>query len=1276
NVSGGGCAALPCTIATLAVGANTTINVTATITASGAFDNTTTVAATEPDPDPTDNDDDTGNGGTADASADVSVVKTLVTAGPFSAGQSISYTLFVANAGPSIATNVQVTDTPSNMTITNVSGGGCAALPCTIASLAVGANVTINVTATITAAGAFDNTTTVAATEPDPDTTDNDDDTGNGGTAVASADVSVVKTLVTAGPFSAGQSISYTLFVANAGPSIATNVQVTDTPSNMTITSVNGGGCAALPCTIASLAVGANVTINVTATITAAGAFDNTPTVAATEPDPDPTDNDDDTGNGGTADASADVSVVKTLVTAGPFSAGQSISYTLFVANAGPSIATNVQVTDTPSNMTITNVSGGGCAALPCTIASLAVGANVTINVTATITAAGAFDNTTTVAATEPDPDPTDNTDNTGNGGTALASADLSVVKTLVTAGPFSAGQSISYTLVVANAGPSIATNVQVTDTPSNMTITNVSGGGCAALPCTIATLAVGANTTINVTATITASGAFDNTTTVAATEPDPDTTDNDDDTGNGGTALASADVSVVKTLVTAGPYSAGQSISYTLVVANAGPSIATNVQVTDTPSNMTITNVSGSGCAALPCTIASLAVGANTTINVTATITAPGAFDNTTTVTATEPDPDTTNNTDNTGNGGLTGISANVSMVKTLVTAGPFNPGQSISYTLVVTNAGPSPATNIQVTDTPSNLTITNVSNACVTLPCTIPTLAVGASATIDVTATIGAVGAFDNAATATATEPDPDTTDNTDDDGNGGTSEVSADVSIVKTLVTAGPYSAGQSLSYTLVVANAGPSIATNVQVTDTPSNMTITNVSGSGCAALPCTIPSLAVGANTTINVTATITAAGAFDNTTTVTATEPDPNTTNNTDDTGNGGLTGISANVSMVKTLVTAGPFLPGESIGYTLVVTNAGPSPATNVQVTDTPTNLTITNVSNACVTLPCTIPTLGVGASATIDVTATISAAGAFDNAATATATEPDPDPTDNTDDGGNGGTAIPSANVSIVKTLVTPGPFVPGQSVSYTLVVANAGPSTATTVQVTDTPSNLTITGVNGGGCTALPCTIAAIASGASVTINVTATINAAGAFENSASANAVEPDPDQTDNTDPTGNGGTAVPLPTSADVRITKTAAPAVAVGQAFDYTIGVINDGPATATNVTVTDVLPANFTLISAMSTQGTCSGTTTVTCTVGTMALSATATITIRGLATQPGSYANTATVTATEPDPTPTNNTSTVPVTAAGDIPTLDFYALLGLAVLLGVAGVLMRR
>lgn len=118
---------------------------------------------------------------------------------------------------------------------------------------------------------------------------------------------------------------------------------------------------------------------------------------------------------------SANVSMTKTLLTAGPYIAGQTVSYTLVVGNSGPATATDIVVSDTPSNLTITSVSGSGYTALPFTIPSLVSGGIVSVTVTATIDTAGAFDNTATAFATQTDPVPANNTDSTGNGGTATA---------------------------------------------------------------------------------------------------------------------------------------------------------------------------------------------------------------------------------------------------------------------------------------------------------------------------------------------------------------------------------------------------------------------------------------------------------------------------------------------------------------------------------------------------------------------------------------------------------------------------------------------------------------------------------------------------------------------------------------------------------------------------------------------------------------------------------------------------------------------------------------
>ena len=526
-------------------------------------------------------------------------------------------------------------------------------------------------------------------------------------------------------------------------------------------------------------------------------------------------------------------------------------------------------------------------------------------------------------------------------------------------------------------------------------------------------------------------------------------------------------------------------------------------------------------------------------------------------------------------------------------------------------------------------------------------------------------------------STEGDPNPGNNTDSIGNGGSAGGSADVSMVKTLIAPAGFHAGQSIQYSLLVSNGGPSTATNIQVTDTPTNLIITNVSGGGCVALPCTIPSLANGASTTITVTATIVAAGAFDNSATATGTESDPNPGNNTDNVGNNGSAVPAADVSLVKTLLTAGPFSVGQSIQYSLVVANAGPSTATSVQVNDLPTNITITNVSGGgCAAFQCGIASIASGANVVITVTATITAPGAFDNEASALATEMDPNLANNLDNTGNNGTTGVSADVSVFKTLTTSGPFTSGQSIAYTLLVANTGPETATNIQVTDTPTNLTITNVNGGGCAALPCTIPSLTSGTYVTINVTATIIAAGAFDNSTAVSATEPDPNLANNTDNTGNGGTAAPV--GVDVGIVKSAnVTTVTVGQVFSYTLLITNHGPGTATGVTVTDPLPPTFALINASSTQGSCSGTTTVICTLGTLANGASATITLQGQVTASGMLNNTATVTINEADGVVANNTSVVGISASvANIPTASEYGLMMLALLLGFAGIVVMR
>jgi uncharacterized repeat protein (TIGR01451 family) len=110
---------------------------------------------------------------------------------------------------------------------------------------------------------------------------------------------------------------------------------------------------------------------------------------------------------------------------------------------------------------------------------------------------------------------------------TAPPSADLMVVKTGPATGKV--GQSLTYTIVVTNKGPSAASGVTMTDSlPKNAGVGSVSStqGSCAPRPkqrlvvCTIGSMASGARVTVTLVVKPTQKGAFKDTATVSATSP------------------------------------------------------------------------------------------------------------------------------------------------------------------------------------------------------------------------------------------------------------------------------------------------------------------------------------------------------------------------------------------------------------------------------------------------------------------------------------------------------------------------------------------------------------------------------------------------------------------------------------------------------------------------------------------------------------------------------------------------------------------------------------
>jgi uncharacterized repeat protein (TIGR01451 family) len=122
-------------------------------------------------------------------------------------------------------------------------------------------------------------------------------------------------------------------------------------------------------------------------------------------------------------------------------------------------------------------------------------------------------------------------------------------------------------------------------------------------------------------------------------------------------------------------------------------------------------------------------------------------------------------------------------------------------------------------------------------------------------------------------------------------------------------------------------------------------------------------------------------------------------------------------------------------------------------------------------------------------------------------------------------------------------------------------------------------------------------------------------------------------------------TALP---SANLSLTKTASTSKAtVGDAITYTIHVTNGGPNDALSTTVTDTLPADVTFVSSSTTRGSCSGSTTVTCHLGTLANGQSATVTINVKANKAGTATNTATVSTTSTDTNTANNKASATTT-----------------------------
>ena len=116
---------------------------------------------------------------------------------------------------------------------------------------------------------------------------------------------------------------------------------------------------------------------------------------------------------------------------------------------------------------------------------------------------------------------------------------------------------------------------------------------------------------------------------------------------------------------------------------------------------------------------------------------------------------------------------------------------------------------------------------------------------------------------------------------------------------------------------------------------------------------------------------------------------------------------------------------------------------------------------------------------------------------------------------------------------------------------------------------------------------------------------------------------------------------------ADLALTKVVSNASPnVGDQVTFTVTLTNNGPDTATNVQVTDLLPAGLTFVSATPSQGTYDSATGL-WTVGTVTTATPPTLQLVATIASTGAQTNTATISASDqPDPNTDNNTASASV------------------------------
>ncbi len=1067
------------------------------------------------------------------------------------------------------------------------------------------------------------------------------------------SDIRLAKTHI--GSFVSGAVNIWRLTVSNAGPDASTGVfTVTDTlPSGVSFVSLdtttgwslvsNVGQVATFAHASATIASGSSlpplqISVNTPADSANGTSFTNSATVSGgTNYDPVPANNT--ATDTATVELSSDLVIVKSV--SGTAVAGNPLTWNLDVSNAGPSASQGtITVTDTlPAGVTFVSANAPGwnvtingqvvTATRDDSIAVHTPASRIAILTQLDSSLTGTLSNTATVSATPIDPDPQPGNNSSTSTVPVSATASLAVQKTHL--GTFTAGTVGQYEFTVFNNGPSDAQQVTLTDAlPAGITYAenisssltwNVTGtspltlelsGALAAGQSAQVVVDVNIDPGLDLTAGVT-------NTVVATSSTAPLPAQNSDNT----LVTGEADLAITKSHV--GDAVAGQAVTYTLSIENLGPSTTDGpITVEDIfPDGLTFDSFTGTGWT-------HTVVGGVDTFVSTTNIAPGGSAEpilvtanvdpaaggttlvNTANVQGILTDPVLVNNT--AADPTIVKSFATLTIVKSTVSS-PVVAGTNANYTITVTNQGPSVASNVTLTDpllpelslvsaTADNPALWD-KQAGVTFFA--PELPIGTS-TFNVVAQVNSSvldgTVLTNTSSTTSTTP-PSLREVAQEVSASANVTVAAvaDLSAVKHHIGTGVI-AGENATYTIQVNNAGPSTAAGpIRVEDTlPAGFSLGSVSSDWDVVSTSPLifelsggVSLASGADapllTVVALTDSSLRAGPVVNTATVSSPTIDPNTLNNA------GLDTIEvsdlANLSITKQAQASASI--GSELPYTISVSNAGPSSADDVVVTDTlpaglsyvdtpSTGWNITEVGG--VVTATLMSALAPGATAPPLVISTVVTPGAYPvvtNTATVTTSTPQAD----SDKKASVEVAVPPlVDLSITKSHV--GDFYVGRTGTYTVTVTNNGPTIAPSgfsVQ-DDLPTPFTLISAEGVGWSvgsgpgALTMDYAGpLGVGESVSFTVEVEVTPASGPQETNVVTVSTKDPDE-NTSDLTAEDPTIV-IPV-ADLAIMKTLTNNPTIKGTAVFSLATSNLGPSTAENVVVTDVLPIGLTYISA----------------------------------------------------------------------------------------------